>query len=69
MTVLPGRQRDPRELAPVGCYMTDETVLVEILEADWSGALGEDLRTGNLVEIERIDLMQRWRRVRPNRGA
>lgn len=58
-------QRDPTVLAPIGAYMTDEARLIEVLEADSSGALGEDLLTHALVEIGVIDLLQRWRIVRP----
>lgn len=57
--------RDPRVLAPVDAYMTDEKRLVRILEVDHSGAIGEDVVSDALVEISPIELLQRWRRVRP----
>ncbi len=60
-----GRPRDPRQLAPVGAYMTDGRVLVEIVESDYSGVLASNVLTGCLVELERIELTQHWRRVRP----
>lgn len=59
------RLRDPRQYAPVGAHMTDGSQLLEIVESDWSGALGENVVTDRLVELERIELIQQWRRVRP----
>lgn len=56
-------QRDPRVTAPAGCYLTDGKRLVEILESDHSGALAEDQLTHEWIQIEPVDLMQRWRRV------
>ena len=63
------RSRDPREIAPVGSYFraSDKSRMVEIIEVDWSGALGEDLVTGTLVEIDRAELLQKWIRVRARR--
>lgn len=59
---------DPTVLAPVGAYMTDGQHLVEVLESDHSGALGEDCKTGTLHSIEPEDLAldneKRWRLIR-----
>lgn len=60
-----GRPRDPRQLAPVGAYMTDGRVLVEIVESGYAGATARNVVTGYLVELERIELTQYWWRVRP----
>jgi hypothetical protein len=60
-----GRSRDPRDLAPVGAYMTDGDVLVQIIDSDAVAALAEDVCTQALIPIGVVDLMQRWRRVTP----
>jgi len=59
------RPRDPRQLAPVGAYMTDGRALLWILESEATYVLGEDVCSAMLVQLEPVDLMQHWRRVRP----
>lgn len=65
-----GARKDPRQVAPVGSYLENGTVMLEVLESDWAGVLGEDMLTGLLVKIESgPDLDQHWRRVRPQAAA
>lgn len=69
----PSPSPDPALIPPVGAYMTNGSQLVEILESDRSGALGEDLATALLVEVDPRDICKtgevceppRWRRVTP----
>lgn len=62
---LIGSPRDPRELAPVGAYMTDGNALVEIIESDWVGVRATNVVTDEPIDLERLELIQQWRRVRP----
>jgi hypothetical protein len=64
---MAGRSRDPRDIAPPGSYMTDGDVLVQVLEVDYGGAVGENVVDGELVSINPQDLRQRWRRVTPKK--
>jgi hypothetical protein len=67
----------PAPIPPVGSYMTNGKQLVEILESDRSGALGEDVKTILLVPIEARDICKdgevcepgRWRRVTPEKST
>jgi hypothetical protein len=58
-------QADPRQSAPVGAYLTDGKALLVVLESDWQGVLCENVATEFNVDIERVELAQGWRRVRP----
>jgi hypothetical protein len=60
---------DPRISAPVHAYLTDGKVLMRVLESEWTGVLCENQSTGYLLEIDRVDLAQGWRRVRPAQDA
>jgi hypothetical protein len=67
--LVPRKPPDPRDSAPVGAYLTrcDLTArpcLVEVLQSDYAGVECADCVTGFVVEIERVDLAQGWRRVR-----
>jgi hypothetical protein len=67
------QQHDPTVLAPVDAYLTDGARLVLVLESDkLAGALVEDARSGDWVDLTPDELSQRrgngqliWRRVRP----
>ncbi len=59
------RPRDPRQLAPPGAYLTDGSRLVEIVESDYAGALARNVATESLFDLERIEISQHWRRIRP----
>ena len=58
-------QVDPRVSAPVGAYLTDGHALMVVLDSEWTGVECENVATGFNVDIDRVELMQRWRRVRP----
>jgi hypothetical protein len=67
--IMAGRSRDPRDVAPVDCYMTDSNVLVQIVQCDATYALGQDVCSDALYRIGVEDLMARWRRVTPAKDA
>lgn len=56
---------DPRQSAPVGSYLTDGHCLLEVLETDYARVLCENVHTGYLLTVGRVELAQGWRRVRP----
>jgi hypothetical protein len=59
------RARDPRAVTRIGAYVTDGDVLLQIIEVDYSGAVGGDVCSDELISIEPLDLQQRWRNVNP----
>lgn len=63
---LPRAFTPPSLWAP-GMYFTDGHRLIYVLEVDHSGAIGEDARSGLLVEIS-LARMRSWRRVLPRRA-
>jgi hypothetical protein len=67
--MMAGRSRDPRDVAPVGVYMTDSNVLVQIVDCDATYALGQDVCSDALYRIGVVDLMARWRRAKPASDA
>jgi hypothetical protein len=72
--LVPRKPPDPRESAPVGSYLTlcDKSArprMVEVLQSDYAGVECADFVTGFIVEIERVELAQNWRRVRPEPDA
>lgn len=76
MGLLSPTRPDPTVLAPVGAYLTDGEVLVEVLETEMLGAIGENVVSSNLQEIKPDDLVAHypagrphWRRVYPARDS
>lgn len=65
----PHARRDPTKVTHEGAVMTDEKRLVVILEVDHSGALAQDELTGDWIAIYPIELMQKWRHVKPLEAA
>lgn len=63
--VMGARGWDPRDLAPIDTYLTDGDVLLQIVEVNWSGAVGENVCDGQMISIARDELRERWRRVTP----
>ena len=56
---------DPRECPPVGAFLTDGTVLMQVLESTAAGVLCENCATMYLLRIARADIARGWTRVRP----
>ena len=57
--------RDARVIAPVGTYLENGKVMVEVIEADDARFVwAENSATGYPLKIEVIDLMQQWRKIR-----
>lgn len=57
--------RDPRSVTSVGSYLTDGIRLVWVLSVDARDAVTECAKTGDLITIGPIDLLQKWRTVTP----